>query len=262
MPEEKNTTQENAEQAAEQKPELSADASSVQTTGGDASSGGMKPKLKKLVGYGKAVLDYIDEELPEPPEKASKPKTGLGKKWDEFNAFLDSLEPPAKDAASDVNSDEGSAEAKPCGRKCFLRKSLVIAWTTVFLASILGFLFAETMLATYHSMDYVKEHKGTFYPDREIMKHLAAEHESLEAAADRISGEKDDIAVTAFDAKTVELLNPEKIYSDEYGVYIMTSDTWYGGEHGIFIAKDAANMREDLIWGIIAGRVFTYAIFD
>lgn len=260
MPEEKNTPEKNAEQAAERKPQLSADASSVQTTDEAASSGGMNPKLKKLVGYGKAVLDYIDEELPEPPEKADKPKTGLGKKWDEFNSFLDSLEPPAKDAEPGVN--ETSVEDKTCGKKCFLRKSLVIAWTAVFLASILGFLFAATLLSTYCSMDYIREHKGTFYPDKEIVKHLAAEHASLEAAADRVSGKEDSISDSIFDAKTMELLKPEKIYSDEYGVYIMTSDTWYGGEHGIFIARDTANMREDLNWGIIAGRVFTYAIFE
>ena len=260
MPEKTNISQENAEQAAERKPECPADASSVQKAGEGASGGSMNPKLKKLVDCGKAVLDYIDEEVPESPEKADRPKTALGKKWDAFNAFLDSLEPPAKDA--DPGSGEISAGDEPCGKKCFLRKSLGAAWTAVFLVSILAFLFAATMLATYRSMDYIKTHKGTFYPAREIVNYLTSEHAALEAAADRISGKEESISGNIFDAKTMELLKPEKIYSDEYGVYLVTSDTWYGGEHGIFIARDTENMREDLNWGLIAGRVFTYAIFE
>ena len=111
-------------------------------------------------------------------------------------------------------------------------------------------------------MDYVKTHTGTFYPDREIMNYLFAEHGYLEAVADRISGKQDNIPADLFDARSLEVIKPVRIYSDEYGVYLMTRDSWYGGEHGIFIAKDAENMREDFNWGVIAGRVFTYAIVD
>ena len=42
----------------------------------------------------------------------------------------------------------------------------------------------------------------------------------------------------------------------------MTSKGWYNGEHGIFIAKDEENMPPDLNWGLIEGRIYTYAIYD
>ena len=41
----------------------------------------------------------------------------------------------------------------------------------------------------------------------------------------------------------------------------MTSKDWYNGEHGIFIAKDEENMPE-INWGLIEGRIYTYAIYD
>ena len=257
MPEEQNISRENAERADEQSSaDFVKDASTTASDSG-ASSRCPKTKLKKLWGYGKAVLDYIDEEVPEPPEKADRPKSSLRKKWDAFNAFLDSLALPAENSVASV-----SAEEKTCGRRCFLNKTGVFCWASVFFASILVFLFAATMLATYTSMDYIKTHTGTFYPDREIMKYLNEEHISLEAAADRVPERADNISADLFDAKSLEVIKPIRIYSDKYGVYLVTRDSWYSGEHGIFIARDAENMREDFNWGLIAGRVFTYAIVD
>ena len=39
----------------------------------------------------------------------------------------------------------------------------------------------------------------------------------------------------------------------------MTSKNWYVGENGIFIARDKHNMPDDMSWGLIEGRVYTYA---
>ena len=51
-------------------------------------------------------------------------------------------------------------------------------------------------------------------------------------------------------------------YTDEYGVYLVTSRDRYSGEHGIFIPYDAEKMPPRVSWGLIKGRVFTYAIFE
>ena len=42
----------------------------------------------------------------------------------------------------------------------------------------------------------------------------------------------------------------------------MTGKDWYNGEHGIFIVRDENNMPPDLNWGLIEGRIYTYAIYD
>ena len=42
----------------------------------------------------------------------------------------------------------------------------------------------------------------------------------------------------------------------------MTAKSLYTGENGIFIARDKDNMPDDLSWGLIEGRVFTYAFFE
>jgi hypothetical protein len=256
MPEEKNISMDNTDRTDERKSAGAEQAASAESDDG-VSSSSSKVGLKKLLGYGKAVLDYIDEEVPEPPEKADKPKSKLRKQWASFNSFLDSLEPPAEDGAPDPAAGEKTGE-----RKGFLKMTGIICWTSVFFASILAFLLAATVLATYKSMDYVKTHAGTFYPDKAVMNYLSAEHEHLEAVADRISGKQDNLSADLFDARSLEMIKPVRIYSDEYGVYLMTRDSWYGGEHGIFIAKDAGNMREDFNWGVIAGRVFAYSITD
>ena len=90
------------------------------------------------------------------------------------------------------------------------------------------------------------------------------EHEALEAVAcgmTTMAGKNDDIPLEQFGEKCVELLHPVKAYSDEYGVYLMTSKDWYSGEHGIFIARDNNNLPPKLSWGLIKGRIYAYTFF-
>ena len=75
-------------------------------------------------------------------------------------------------------------------------------------------------------------------------------------------GRDDSIPFDRFDAKLIETVKPLRIYSDEYGICFMTCKDWYNGEHGIFIAKDGENMQPDINWGLIDGRIYTYAIYD
>lgn len=115
------------------------------------------------------------------------------------------------------------------------------------------------------ALNYSENHRIKFYPPDEVMDYLSAEHESLEALAcemPRTDGKKTDLPLDSFDAKCVGIVKPLKIYGDEYGVYLMTGKDWCNGEHGIFIAKDAENMPADLNWGLIAGRIYTYALYN
>ena len=73
----------------------------------------------------------------------------------------------------------------------------------------------------------------------------------------RLSGERRN-AVKKGSGSSGEI----RIYSDEYGIYLTTSKGWYNGEHGIFIAKDEEKMPPDINWGLIEGRIYTYAIYD
>ena len=58
--------------------------------------------------------------------------------------------------------------------------------------------------------------------------------------------------------------NEEKIiYEDPHGCETAPIiQTYRTGENGIFIARDKDNMPDDLSWGLIEGRVFTYAFFE
>jgi hypothetical protein len=139
------------------------------------------------------------------------------------------------------------------------------SWTMFFRGTVFFFLFVLTIWATIWALDFSENHRIKFYPPDEIADYLTAEHESLEALAFQITplvGRNDDIPFESFDAKCVETVKPIRIYSDEYGIYLVTSKDWYNGEHGIFIAKDAENMPPDINWGLIEGRIYTYAIYD
>ena len=227
-----NPAQENAEQA-------------------ENSSAAPQSKLKKLWGYLNAFLNYVDEEVPEPP-KTDAPESGLKKAWTSFNAFLDSLDEPDPEPQEEAQGETG------CGNP--LRKAGVFCGEAVFHGAILVALFALALLVTIKVMDFVDESHVPFYPSREVQLYLAAEHESLEAVADSLPA--GDIPLDKFDEQCLAVVKPLRIYSDEYGVYLMTSKNGYVGENGIFIARDAENMPDELSWGLIKGRIFTYAFFE
>ena len=127
------------------------------------------------------------------------------------------------------------------------------------------FLFVLTIWGTIWALDYSETHRIKFFPPDEVVDYLTAEHESLEGTVNQITqfiGRDDDIPFDRFDARCIETVRPVRIYSDEYGVYLMTSKDWYNGEHGIFIAKDEEKMPPHINWGLIEGRIYTYAIFD
>ena len=117
---------------------------------------------------------------------------------------------------------------------------------------------------TTATLNFVRERQVPFCPSDEVLRYLTAEHESLEAVVDSMPAGKDrgdDIPLDRFGEQCVGTVKPVKIYSDEFGVYLVTSKNRYVGENGIFIARDAERLPEDLSWWLISGRVFAYAFF-
>ena len=233
---------------------------------------GLKSKLKKLGGYVNAFLDYVDEEAPSSPKDPDAPESKLKKGWRQFNSFLDALEArdPAPQPAEQKTFGETVSDFKTCrrdgaGRRKMLKKAGGFCWTMFFLGMIALLLFVLTLYGTIRALDYIDENRGRLYPSDEVMKYLAAEHETLEKTAcplTTVQGKCEDIPLDRFDEKCREALKPLKIYSDEYGVYLVTGKDWYSGEHGIFIARDEEKMPPALTWAWLEGRVFAYGIFD
>jgi len=187
-----------------------------------------------------AFLDSLDETEPEPPPPPEKPLK------ETVQEFIERWR----------DREKRTAMLKEIGGWC---------WTVFFRGTIVFFLFALTIWATIRALDFSESHRVEFYPPDEVVEYLTAEHESLEKAALRLAppdGKNAEIPFDRFDAKLIETVNPVRIYGNEYGVYLMTSKGWYNGEHGIFIAKDEENMPPDLNWGLIEGRIYTYAIYD
>ena len=208
----------------------------------DADSSTLKTKLKKLRAFVNAFLTSLDEEEepeppPPPPEKTLK---------ETVQEFVERCR----------DHEKRIAMLKEFGEWC---------WTMFFRGTVYFFLFALTIWGTIWALDFSENHRIRFFPPDDVVNYLAAEHEHLEAAAYRMTpllGRDDNIPFDRFDAKLIETVKPIRIYSDEYGIYLMTSKGWYNGEHGIFIAKDEENMPPDLNWGLIEGRIYTYAIYD
>lgn len=112
-------------------------------------------------------------------------------------------------------------------------------------------------------MEFSKNHRVIFPPD-EVVIYLISEQENLEAAACQImplDGENDNIPFDRFDDKCIETAKPIKIDADEYGINPMTSKGRDNTEHGIFIAKGEEKMPPDITWGLIGGRIYSYAIY-
>ncbi len=197
-------------------------------------------KLKRMLAAVNSFLDSFDEEdpaLPPPPEKSLQ---------ESIREFIECCRDREK-------------------RMTMLKDFREWSRTMLFRGTVFFCLFGLTILGTIWALDFSDNHRIKFYPPDEVVDYLTAEHETLEAAVCQLTsmaGKDDDIPFDRFDAKLIETVKPVRVYSDEYGVYLMTSKGWYNGEHGIFIAKDDENMPPDLSWGLIEGRIYTYAIYE
>ena len=282
MPEIRNNSQTNAEQGGEKSPGTSADAFPENGEKTGSFFCGAKSVLNLIWKVVNAILDYVDGEI---PEKTEPPKSKIGKmwvgfndwldsfataspekadasgsrrksKWAQFNALLDSLEEPESEPSVQSLPDN------PAKRGSLLKKTGSFCWEIVFHSAIVVFLFVFTMFATVKTLDYVNSRHVPFYPSDEVRQYLSSEHEALEAVVDGLplgKDRNDNIPADSFGEQCAAILKPVRIYSDDYGVYLMTSKNWYVGENGIFIARDKDNMPDDMSWGLIEGRVYAYA---
>ena len=199
-----------------------------------------KSGVRKFFAMANAFLESLDEEEPEPPPPPEKPLK------ESVREFIERWR----------DREKRIAMLKEFGERCR---------TMLFHGMVYACLFALTIWGTIWALDFSDNHRIKFYPADEVVDYLAAEHEKLEAAACQLTpsaGKKDNIPFGQFDTKCIETVKPVRIYADEYGVYLMTSKGWYNGEHGIFIAKDEEKMPPDINWGLIEGRIYTYAIYD
>ena len=251
---------------------------------GVASSGGLKSMLKTLWRWFNVVVDYIDEEDPNPPKKPGPPpleradvtigESALKKCWGRLNAFFDFLEEGVKEPKPKKTFGEtlrGIREdcRSGAGRVRLLKSVGGLCWRGIYLGTIIVFLFAAALLGTVKTMEYVAEHRVSFYPAPEVVQQIVLHHEALEDVADRIAASRGGSWRPSnpkgfFDVELLDTFDPIMVdsYTDEYGVYLVTSRDSYAGEHGIFIAFDEKKMPPRLNWGLIKGRVFTYAKFD
>ena len=240
MPEKQSQPSESTEN--QDRPVQGADVSACEASAPDGKCPASAPqsKFKRMLAAVNRFLDSLDEEepeLPPPPEKPLK---------ETVREFIERWR----------DREKRIVMLKEFGEWC---------WTMFFRGMVFFFLFVLTICATIWALDFSENHRIKFYPPDEVVEYLTAEHETLEAMACQMTpliGKDDNIPFDRFDAKLIETVKPVRIYSDEYGIYFMTSKGWYNGEHGIFIAKDEENMPPDLNWGLIEGRIYTYAIYD
>ena len=216
----------------------------------------------------KKFSDKLNSAIPD-----TKFKRGFKKGWAAVGTFLESLDeeeepepppPPEKPLKESIQEFIGRCRDRE-KRKAMLKEFGEWSWTMFFRGTVFFFLFVLTIWGTIWALDFSENHRIKFYPPDEVVDYLTAEHEDLEAMAYQMTplvGKNDNISFDKFDAKLIETVKPIRIYSDEYGVYLMTSKGWYNGEHGIFIAKDEEQMPPDINWGLIEGRIYTYAIYD
>ena len=233
-------------------------------TGKESSEAEISPTAAESSGNGK--------DTPSAPDSGSTvPHSRFKRMLASVNAFLDSPDeeeepspPPEKPLKESIQEFIERCRNRE-KRIAMLKEFGEWSWTMFFRGTVFFFLFVLTIWATIWALDFSENHRIKFYPPDEVVDYLTAEHESLETEAYQIvqaSGKKDNIPFYRFDAKLIETVKPVRIYSDEYGLYLMTSKGWYNGEHGIFIAKDEENMPPDINWGLIEGRIYTYAIYD
>ena len=214
----------------------------VEVKDGDAAGTETAPKSKfrRALDAINKFLDELDEEESEPEPEPEKPLK------ETIRDFMERWRDPEKRAQM----------LKEFGEWC---------WMMFFRGTVFFFLFVLTIWATIWALDFSENHRIKFYPPDDTVQYLTDEHEALEAEALKLTplfGRLDDIPLDQFGAKFLETVKPIRISADEYGVYFMTSKGWYNGEHGIFIARDEENMPPDINWGLIEGRIYTYAIYD
>jgi hypothetical protein len=284
MSEQQNRTPETAVSGGSLKPDASAQPRPDGNAAADpAASGGLKPKLMLLWHWFNVFVDYIVEEDPNPPKKSGPPpleradvalrESALKKCLNRTNAFLDFLEEGVKEPRRRKTFGEtlrGIREdcRSGAGRVRLLKSAGGFCWTVFYLGTILVFLFAAALLGTAKTLEYVAAHRVSFYPAPEVVHQIVLHREALEDVADRIAAKQGGTMPIApksfFDVELLDMLKPIAVdlYTDEYGVYLVTSRDRYAGEHGIFIAFDAEKMPPLLNWGLIEGRIFTYALFD
>ena len=268
---------------------LKPDASAQPQPGGNTeavsvASGGLKSKLKTLWRWFNMFVDYIDGEDPNPPKKPGAPpleradvaisESALKKCWGRLNAFFDFLEEGVKEPKPKKTFGETLCGIREdcrsgAGRVRLLKSAGGLCWRVVYLGTILVFLFAAALLGTVKTMEYVSEHRVSFYPAPEVVQQIVSHRDALEDVADRIAASwggswRPSNPKSFFDVELLDTFEPIMVdsYTDEYGVYLVTSRNRYSGEHGIFIPYDAEKMPPRVSWGLIEGRVFTYAIFD
>ena len=251
---------------------------------GAVASGGLKGMLKTLWRWFNVVVAYIDDEDPNPPKKSAPPpleradvaitESALKRCWNRINALFDFLEEGVKEPKQKKTFGEtlrGIREdcRSGAGRVRLLKSAGGFCWRVVYLGTILIFLFAAAMLGTVKTMEYIAEHRVKFYPSPEVVQQIVSHREALEDVADRIAASwggswRPSNPKSFFDVELLDTFEPIMVdsYTDEYGVYLVTSRNRYSGEHGIFIPYDAEKMPPRVSWGLIEGRVFTYAIFD
>ena len=220
--------------------EVQADAVGISSDAAGAENATPKSKFRRALAAINKFLDELDEEEPEPEPEPEKPLK------ETIRDFMERWRAPEKRVQM----------LKEFGEWC---------WMMFFRGTVFFFLFVLTIWATIWALDFSENHRIKFYPPDETIQYLTDEHEALEAEVRKLTplfGRVEDIPLDRFGAKLRETVKPIRIYADEYGVYFMTSKGWYNGEHGIFIARDEENMPPDLNWGLIEGRIYTYAIYD
>ena len=206
----------------------------------EAENAAPKSKFRRALAAINKFLDELDEEEPEPEPEPEKPL------MESIRDFIERCRDPEKRVVM----------LKEFGEWC---------WTMFFRGTVFFFLFVLTIWATIWALDFSENHRIKFYPPDDTVTYLTEQHEELEAQALELTplyGRLEDIPLDQFGQKFLETVKPIAIRADEYGVYFMTSKGWYNGEHGIFIARDEENMPPDLNWGLIEGRIYTYAIYD
>jgi len=216
------------------------------------------------------MADDKTEDVRTETKKSSVPKSKIGRMSDAIKAFLkredgDVPEPPRETPLMETVRDFVGRCRDREKRAGMLKEIRACGPTMLFHGAVYLILFALTVWAAAWALNYNEKHRIDFFPPDEVTDYLSSEHEALEAVALKLtpsSGRNDSIPSESFDAKCIEIVKPLMIYGDEYGIYLVTGKDRYNGEHGIFFAKDTDNMPPDLNWGLIEGRIYTYAIYD
>lgn len=228
--------------------------------------------VASAVDPAEAGAENAAESHPQPEAENAAPKSKFRRALDAINKFLDELdeeepepEPEPEKPIMETIRDFIERCRDPEKRAVMLKEFGEWCWTMFFRGTVFFFLFVLTIWGTIWALDFSENHRIKFYPPDDTVAYLTEQHEALEAQALELTplyGKLEDVPLDKLGQTFLETVKPIRIYADEYGVYFMTSKGWYNGEHGIFIARDEENMPPDINWGLIEGRIYTYAIYD